>query len=240
MGVRYRRAATLPVMAPRDPRLDQVRAVAFDLDDTLCDWSAAIDRALEGLVDDATAQRFRAAIRRHAWLRDDGVVLSRRHWMTMRDPQRFWRIALPEAPNAEIDRLADAYTASLDLSLFDDARPTLDRLSGSVRLAMLSNGPHAVDRASRVGILELFEVALSAPPSTKKPHRDAFDLLVSELDLIPSAVLFVGDDPEEDVLGALDHGMRAAWIDRIDSGWTPPDEVVHLRSLAELPGALGV
>jgi putative hydrolase of the HAD superfamily len=216
-------------------------AVVFDLDDTLFDWSTGIDRALARVTTPQVAARVRAAIAEHAWLRRDGAVVSRRHWMTRRDPGFFFASALGDgADPGEIARLSAAYVQALELPLFPDALPVLDALAGRVRLGMLSNAPQAVERAARAGIAGRFEVAMSAPLDRKKPHPDAFDAVLAALDLTPADVAFVGDDPEEDVEGALAHGMRAVWIDRIGSGWSPPAGVVHLRTLTDLPAALGM
>jgi putative hydrolase of the HAD superfamily len=214
-------------------------AVAFDLDDTLTDWSTAIDATLAELVDQETAARFRSAVAEHAHLRHDGTLLSRRHWMTVRDPERFWRAALgPRADDREVARLSTEYRERLSLPLFPDAVPALDALAGRTRLALLSNAPRALDRARRVGILDRFEVALSAPEDRRKPHPDAFDALLGALGLEPHEVVYVGDDPEEDVAGALAHGMHAVWVDRINSGWRPPGGAHHITSLVELPDLL--
>jgi putative hydrolase of the HAD superfamily len=218
----------------------RIAACAFDLDDTLCDWSAGIDTVLAELVDVGTAERFRAAVVEHAHLRHDGVLLSRRHWMTVRDPGLFWAAALESGhqQDGEVARLAAAYREQLSLPLFADVIPALDALGNRTRLALLSNAPRALDRARRVGILDRFEVALSAPEARRKPHPDAFDALLGALGLEPQHVVYVGDDPEEDVAGALEHGMHAVWVDRIDSGWRPPAGAHRITSLVELPDLL--
>lgn len=216
-----------------------VSAVAFDLDDTLTDWSAAIDGALSEITDPATAERFRAAVREHAWLRRDGAVVSRRHWMTLNNPDLFWSAAL-DRDGAEAAEMAERYRAALEWSLFDDVLPTLDALAPYVRLALLSNAPRALERAERVGVLDRFEVALSAPRDRMKPHPDAFDALLDALHLPAAEVAYVGDDAEEDVEGALAHGMLSIHLDRHRSGWRPPAGVITIHSLTELPHALGL
>jgi putative hydrolase of the HAD superfamily len=215
-----------------------LQAVAFDLDDTLTDWSAAIDRALVEVTDASTAARFRKAIEEHAWLRRDGTVVTRRHWMTLNDPLRFWRSAVVDGE--DVEELAALYRDALRWPLFDDVLPTLDALAARVRLALLSNSPNALERAAAAGVLDLFEVALSAPPDRMKPHPDAFDALLDALALPAAAVAFVGDDAVEDVEGALAHGMPTVWLDRHRSGWHTPPGVITVHSLTDVPAALGL
>ena len=54
----------------------------------------------------------------------------------------------------------------------------------------------------------------------------------------PGAVLHVGDHPVDDVLGALDAGFQAVWINRRAAAWThewePHAEVKNLIELVDL------
>lgn len=220
---------------PRPPA-----AVVFDLDNTLCDWSAGIDRFLQGFADQRVAERFRSLVAEHARLRREGTVIGWRHWMTRRDPEWFWTRAAPGASSDEIARFVEEYTKRLELPLFDDVISALSALAGRVRLALLSNGPHAVDRARNVGILDHFEVAHVAPRNRMKPHPDAFAAVLEALGLGHDAVVYVGDDLEEDVEGALASGISAVWLDRVGSGWPPPPGASRITSLDELPGLLGL
>ena len=57
----------------------------------------------------------------------------------------------------------------------------------------------------------------------------------------PSTVLHVGDHPVDDVLGALDAGFQAVWINRRADVWThdrePHTEVQDLIELVHLLNA---
>ena len=60
-------------------------------------------------------------------------------------------------------------------------------------------------------------------------------------------MIYVGDNPTDDIVGACDSGLAAIWVNRGD--W-PPDALrgdrepslrhVEVRELAEVPGALGL
>jgi FMN phosphatase YigB (HAD superfamily) len=53
-------------------------------------------------------------------------------------------------------------------------------------------------------------------------------------------VWYVGDSPVADVEPARSHGMNAVWLDRFSDGWTPPNDVAHVRSLEELVDLVAV
>lgn len=82
-----------------------------------------------------------------------------------------------------------------------------------------------------------------------KPDRRFFEMTLAMSGLEPGSVLFVGDSPEHDVIGANAVGMRTALI--VDGGMPPPlqtgrttvqaDHIIHalgeLEDILDRPGA---
>ena len=87
-----------------------VRAIAFDLDDTLTDWWTGIAEAAATVG----APEIRARVEAETWVRRDGVVVNRNHWRTIHEPQTFMATDLVEP-----------FLAALDPPLFGDALPAL-------------------------------------------------------------------------------------------------------------------
>ena len=83
-----------------------------------------------------------------------------------------------------------------------------------------------------------FEVTLTAESvGYAKPHAEAFLALARALDLAPQDILYVGDNPQADVQGALGAGCRAVWVNRQGGSW--PGELgvradLEVSSLSEL------
>ena len=69
-----------------------------------------------------------------------------------------------------------------------------------------------------------------------KPHRAIFAALCARLACAPAEVLYVGDSPNADVRGAINAGLRTAWVRRSDAPYpervAPPDIVID--QLADL------
>jgi putative hydrolase of the HAD superfamily len=237
--------------APGYRRIMSIRAVVWDVDDTLFDYTGA-DRAAmcehlaaEGLLDGdeslvAALERWREATE-FQWARFSAGEVSF-------EGQRRDRVRLflgRELTDREADDWYRRYKAHYETAwaLFPDVLPALNALAASHRHAVLSNSSLTVqDRKLRVlGVHDRFEVILCAAElGVSKPEAGAFLAACAALELAPHQVAYVGDHPEIDGRGAADAGLLSVWIDR-DGGHEPGDAVGRHRiaSLAELPALLG-
>jgi putative hydrolase of the HAD superfamily len=197
-----------------------VKAVAFDLDDTLIDWTTGIGDAAIAVGDPGILERVRA----ETWVRREGVVVDRHHWRVLHEPELFM------APEH-----VEPFLAALDPPLFDDARPALEALRGHVTLALLTNNPFGAEVLTRHGLdAGVFDSVVVADPLFRKPDARAFSALVTTLGLEANQIAYVGDTPIADVEGAVGAGLRAIWLDRWNDAWTPPPDVLRIGSLTEL------
>ena len=60
-------------------------------------------------------------------------------------------------------------------------------------------------------------------------------------DAFPNEVVHVGDHPELDIVGAIDAGLRTAWMNRTDAIWpehlpAPDATITTITELRELLG----
>jgi FMN phosphatase YigB (HAD superfamily) len=120
------------------------------------------------------------------------------------------------------------------------------RIAPHYRLGLLSNFDDAQcgrEVLADTGVADLFEaVIISAEVRLRKPDRRIFDQMRAMLRLEPAEILFVGDTPRDDILGASEAGMRTAWISKgassIPEGIPDPDFIVP--DLSELPRILEI
>jgi FMN hydrolase / 5-amino-6-(5-phospho-D-ribitylamino)uracil phosphatase len=210
---------------------NRLRAVAFDLDNTLWDVEPVIARAeaewLQWLRENCPRITERLSL-------DD--LRRARLALAAREPQRahdmtWLRIASLEAHAAEFgydaqiaQRAFDVFFAARNrLDPYADVRPGLARLQSHFRLASLSNGNADL---RRIGLDDLFVATLSARSiGAAKPDRRCFEALLGHLQLQPDEVLYVGDDPLLDVAAARAAGLGTAWMNRSAMSW--PDEVAE-------------
>lgn len=201
-----------------------IRAVLFDLDDTLWPIVPVIQRAekllYEWLIIHAPAVAQRVTIE---------SMRERRQQLMATDPvyqldlRLLRRAVLHEAfVDARLDaRLVDEAmdvfsTARNEVTPFEDVLPTLETLRGRVILGSVSNG---VADLQAIGMAHYFQASVAAHHiGFAKPDTAIFHAACDALGVDPAQALYVGDDPLLDVEGAQKAGMRAAWINRMELG----------------------
>lgn len=91
-------------------------------------------------------------------------------------------------------------------------KPTLRKLKETgIKLGIVSDGPRnkVWQRLIITGLENEFEFVITHSDTQEfKPHPSAFTLALKKLDVLPNAVLFVGDNPGRDIKGAKAVGMR--------------------------------
>ena len=202
-----------------------LRAVAFDLDNTLWDVDPVLARAEE---------RWLAWLREHCPRIPERLSLddlrASRLALAAREPHNahdfsYLRIASLAQHARECgydESISEAafeifIAARNQLDLFADVRPGLNRLRARYALASLSNGNADL---GRIGAADLFSVSLNARSvGAAKPDRRCFERLVQDLNLAPHEVIYVGDDPLLDVEAARSAGLLTAWMNRTDQVW---------------------
>ena len=144
------------------------------------------------------------------------------------------------APGARAREIFEVFmVARHQVSFYPDTLPMLERLHGRLPLVALTNGNADVHR---VGIGHYFARSFSpVDVGVPKPDRAMFEAVARHTAVPLHSIIHVGDDPERDVAGAAEHGLRAIWLNRNGDPW--PDEVPEvaceeIRSLEELPGLL--
>ncbi|MBP3950137.1 HAD family hydrolase [Bacillus suaedae] len=118
---------------------------------------------------------------------------------------------------------ADAYFKgffNLLLSLIkrdEKVHSFLKDLKQSFKVGIVTNGKVDEQRAklSRLGLFELFtedEIFISEDMDVEKPHEDAFFSPLLKFNVSPTEVIYVGDSWSSDIVGAINAGIDAVWL----------------------------
>ncbi|MER7762165.1 HAD family hydrolase [Streptomyces sp. NPDC097619] len=229
-----------------------IRAVLWDLDDTLFDYTGADTAGLARLL---TEEGIGARYGTPAEALESWRLATARHWARFeagevdfpgqrRDRVRDF-LARPALTDPAAEEWFARYLAHYRAAwaLFPDALPALDGLSAGYRHAVLSNSSLTVQEGKlrRLGIRDRFEALLCAAElGVSKPEAAAFLAGCEALGLPPEEVAYVGDQPETDARGARDAGLLAVWLDRTGAAEPVPAGAHRITGLAELPGVLGL
>ncbi len=228
--------------------LSPIKALSFDLDDTLYPNTAVIQQA-------------ELAMQRRLWqLLGDVHYNQPVYWWQQRknlaqaqpdirhDVSRWRLLALELGLTTQgISPCEAAELAELAMSAFVDARtdiqlpaqirPLLEQLAARYPLVAITNGNADIQK---MGIGDLFQFALRAGPDGRmKPYPDLFLNAASRLHIAPQQLLHIGDHVTSDVLGALSAGCQAAWLNLTPGSLSqlktlPHLEIRHVLELAQL------
>jgi HAD superfamily hydrolase (TIGR01509 family) len=191
-----------------------VKVVFFDIGETLVDETGMWERAADA-----------AGVPRFTLMGVIGGLAARGE-----DHNRAWELLGVEHPASTWNE-GDWYA---------DARPCIEALRArGIVVGAAGNAPAFVEDALRARV-DL--VGSAASWGVEKPAREFFDRVCVESGCARGEIAYVGDRVDNDVEPALRAGMTAVHVRRGPWGilHEPPPEAIRVRSLAELPEALGV
>lgn len=197
-----------------------IKAVLFDLDDTLWPIVPVIDRA-EQLLHEWLARHAPAVAAKHTI----DALRARRQALMATDPvyqldlRTLRHAVLVEAfasCDEDITMVEQAMqvfsTARNQVTPFDDVAPVLRGLQEHVVLGSISNG---VADLQMIGMAHFFRASLAAHQHGRaKPDAGIFHAACDALEVAPDEAVYVGDDPVLDVQGAQNAGLRGVWMNR--------------------------
>jgi HAD superfamily hydrolase (TIGR01509 family) len=213
-----------------------LRAVIFDMDDTLLDWSTR-----EGQWIDLTRRQLAPV---HEHLKKEGHKMpeldvlveaygeqNRRAWESITPPEwncprqiELLRAALVslklEAEKLDMDKIQRLYAWGPipGVRAYDGTVEVLRTLRvAGLKTGLITNATMPMwmrdTELKATGLLELLDVRLTAGDVGKfKPHPKPFQEALKRLHVSADEAVFVGDQVHDDVAGAQAAGMRAVWI----------------------------
>jgi len=209
----------------------RLKAVVFDLDDTLCGYWDASKKALRQTFAelDLPGQTPESMVRHWAEaFREFAPTLKQTQWYEVYlkegQPTRTeqMRRTLAKAGCDDPDqarKVGDRYGELRDcyLELFPDARTVLDRLAQRWPLGLMTNGPADIQRQeiATCGLDGMFELVLiEGEQGEGKPNVSVFKKAETHFGAEPDELLMVGNSYGHDIEPALRYGWRAIWIRR--------------------------
>lgn len=229
-----------------------LKAVFFDLDDTLLETHEAHQAALSAScalaaerhpewTADALARVFSETFHRLEVELEAGRLnlTSQLLYRTLTWEETLRSCGLPLDLGAELarvylDRRREQYR------LYEEVPALLDELASRYRLVLVTNGLSDLQREKVAAVrLErwITRIAVSGELGSWKPDPGIFRHALELAEVSPDEAVMVGDNLAKDVGGAASVGIRTVWVRRYAHlvpihGITPTIEVPHLRDLS--------
>jgi putative hydrolase of the HAD superfamily len=226
-----------PILFDKRNGMSSVKAIGFDFFNTLITidpgaMTEAFERLFSTLVSSSLSpdkESFKRVYRESAIgfmaaTKVDGRETHNRFWISA----ALETLGINIAP--EDDRIARAVEAYFS-AFYDYCRlipGTIEMLTGlkeEYRLGLLSNfthAPAAIRLLQLTGLESFFDsILISGAIGFRKPHPLVFEKLIEELGVEKEGILYVGDDPEPDILGASQAGLRPIWMTYVRDNQVP-------------------
>ena len=224
-----------------------IKAISFDLDHTLYDrdatWEALVP-SFTAVFKDVLSESmnvpdilqslrdtdYRATYRETNWegmyryLVEDGTISERTGY------ERFIRYIYDYFPDATV--------------AYDDTYEVLEWCGREgLHPSLITNGHpdlqiRKLNALSLANVFEEIIICDLAESDKCKPDKGAFLQLAEKLAVCPHEILYVGDNPLNDIEGARNAGMRTAWLNVMhnwNNRYAPADyEINKLRDLCDI------
>ena len=225
--------------------MKHLRALTFDLDDTLWDNRPVLMAAEQSLYD--WLGRHYPRINQHYSLED---MWSLRQELLKRNPDLRHDVTALRKDSLHVmaqtcgydDRLVEpAFDIFLEarhrVTLYSDVEPALQRLrAAGYCLGTLTNGNADVQR---LGLGHLFDFSLTAASVGKaKPHPRMFEEACRRAQVTAAELAHIGDEAGTDLAGAQNAGVTVIWMNR--QGLTAEPGVAHHAEIRDMTQLLAL
>lgn len=217
--------------------IDCIKAITFDLDDTLYDNSMIVDKAEEEMLKTLQKHQQLANLTLDLYYQEKNLILSL-------NPEIYhdviaWRIDTIKSLLSKTNIPVLQHTNIIDdaLGCFniwrhkmvipESTHILLAKLAKKYPLAVITNGNVDVNK---IGLGDYFQFSLrGGPDGRSKPFPEIFDLAAKKLAVAKNYILHVGDNLQTDVNGAINNGYLSCWINIFGQ------DIYHLADTRCLP-----
>ncbi len=213
-----------------------IKAVFFDLDDTLCDsdaaWNVATKETFQLLrkhkpdVSEGTVTKAWRTVHQELFRQLDAGKGSMADLRDSRFHCLFQELDLPLGKITEElnDFLSSRYLTNL--RLYEDVS-VLEKLH-AYHVGIITNGAHdshtdsQFSKVNHLGLSERIQsLTISDEVGVRKPNTQVFQVACERASVLPKEAMFVGNSIQNDIVGANRAGMISVLIDRKSDGPIP-------------------
>lgn len=189
-------------------------AVLFDLDNTLLDRETGFERFCQEL--------YRTSAPMSLTHSEEDAVALLKSWDEggMASTATLWEQVIDQWPGVfkDVDQAMAVFLEMYPAMLVLDPRTRnmLEDFSDmGIRCGIVTNGGESmqtakIEESGLVGLVDSYTISGSLGVS--KPDPMIFRAALDSIRAVPDRTLFVGDNPDHDIVGAKGAGMKAGWM----------------------------
>ncbi len=198
-----------------------IKGVVFDLDHTLFDRYATLRVVLPEMYK-RLRDKISSDLSQEAFI--EGLIAGEKQhiyngWEYTADRLVEMGIFLPGTKGEEVWHCLYTYCWPIAAVEFPFTKPMLARLRQmGLKLGIVTNGEHNCQqmKIEMLGFEQLFdEIVISGDVGVQKPAAEPFKVMSRKLDIAPENLLYVGDNPKNDVEGSRNAGYIPVWVKTI-------------------------
>ena len=203
-----------------------MKAVLFDVDDTLYDQVIPFQKAYEELFKGSFELPIEELYKRSRYYSDEVFEATQRGEMSMeamyiyRVQKAFesFGISVTDDEALEFQRLYAGNQKKLEIS---ETMRTIIELcqKHEIMMGVITNGPsqHQWNKVKALKVMEFIReeyIFVSGDIGVAKPQIGIFQHVEKIMNLNPEETLFIGDTFQSDIVGAKEAGWKAIWLNR--------------------------
>lgn len=220
-----------------------IKAVVFDLDHTLFDRYATINKLVPQL-------------RKHFDLNDgitDEFFIQELSYADKHFVHKGWRGIYNYLVEKGIFKTVPSFSEYTEIVLrhfkhlaekYEFAVPTLEKIrSMGYKIGLITNG-NATLQYKKLEMLELTdefdEIIVSGDTPYEKPDKRIFFMMAEKMGIEPHEMMYVGDHPLNDIEGSRNAGCVSVWV-KTTGTWIFPEiekPALQIETVEELPSLL--
>jgi HAD superfamily hydrolase (TIGR01549 family) len=228
-----------------------IKAVFFDLDDTLHDHLYPFSKAFKDSFPKLFEQIDVASL--YKKFRDFSDLLWKNYSnqeLTLEE-LRIARIVMAleffqkDITNEQASKFQAQYELNLDnLKLFAEVPELIKVLKAKEKLfGIITNGPvqHQFNKINSLGLTNYVSrdhIIISDEVGVAKPNKQIFHYVAQKINMIPSEIVYIGDSWPNDVVAPMEAGWNAIWYNHRkrlpDTCHKPLAEINHLLSIIDI------
>jgi putative hydrolase of the HAD superfamily len=219
-----------------------IEAIIFDLDDTLTDRAASIHHFSQQFYQDFQYRLHENipfdAVHHVIQIGDGGGYRPKEDLFREIQTELRWMDSPGLETISEYWHRVSAQRMQLRAGVHETLAELMRR---GYKLGMITNGKTVVQNATidATDIRQYFSVILiSEECGFRKPSPDIFHLALSSLQTSPATAVYVGDNPEADVQGAMNAGLQSIWFAKAEPWRTelppPQHQISQIPQLLEI------